>query len=109
MINFLVYFFLSNFSLIGDDLKFLFGILIFVAVFGFTSLLDLHKWAPYFEMIRSLLSIVALHYINDQFLLTNYNSELTLMTLYFTLSILISIIIIFYKNHVLIGFKNEIT
>ena len=108
-INFLVYFFLSNFSLIGDDLKFLFGILIFVAVFGFTSLLDLHKWAPYFEMIRSLLSIVALYYINDQFLLTNYNSELSLMTLYFTLSILISIIIIFYKNHVLIGFKNEIT
>ena len=108
-INFLVYFFLSNFSLIGDDLKFLFGILIFVAVFGFTSLLDLHKWAPYFEMIRSLLSIVALYYINDQFLFTNYNSELSLMTLYFTLSILISIIIIFYKNHVLIGFKNEIT
>ena len=92
-----------------DDLKFLIGILIFVSVFGLKSLLDLHKWAPYFEMIRSFLSIFALYYINDQFLLTNYNSELSLMILYFALSILISIIIIFYKNHVLIGFKNEIT
>ena len=104
-INFLVYFFLSNFSLIVDDLKFLIGVLIFVAIFGFTSLLDLYKWAPCFEIIRSILSIVALYYINNQLLLTNYNLEFSIMTIYFTLSIIISAILIFYKDHVLIRFK----
>ena len=78
-------------------------------MFGFTSLLDLYKWAPYFEMIRSFMSILVLYYINDQYLLTNYNSEFTLMILYFILSIIISTIIIFYKNHVLIRFGNKIT
>ena len=108
-INFLVYFFLSNFSIVEDDFKLLFGIIIFIAVFGFTSLLDLYKWAPYFELIRSLMSILVLYYINDQYLLTNYNSEFTLMILYFILSIIISTIIIFYKNHVLIRFGNKVT
>ena len=108
-INFLLYFFLSNFSIVEDDFKLLFGIIIFIAVFGFTSLLDLYKWAPYFELIRSLMSILVLYYINDQYLLTNYNSEFTLMILYFILSIIISTIIIFYKNHVLIRFVNKVT
>ena len=108
-INFLVYFFLSNFSIVEDDFKLLFGIIIFIAVFGFTSLLDLYKWAPYFELIRSLMSILVLYYINDQYLLTNYNSEFTLMILYFIKSIIISTIIIFYKNHVLIRFGNKVT
>ena len=108
-INFLVYFFLSNFSIVEDDFKFLFGIIIFIAVFGFTSLLDLYKWAPYFELIRSLMSILVLYYINDQYLLTNYNSEFTVMIFYLILSIIISTIIIFYKNHFLIRFGNKVT
>ena len=41
LINFLLYFFLSNFSIIESDLKLVFGSVIFVSVFGFTSLLDL--------------------------------------------------------------------
>ena len=41
LINFLLYFFLSNFSIIESDLKLVFGLIIFISVFGFTSLLDL--------------------------------------------------------------------
>ena len=105
-INFLLYFFLSNISIIGTDLRLIFGLIIFISVFGFTSLLDLQSWAPFFEVIRSISTILILYSINDYSLFVNYPTEFSLIIAYFILSSLISFIIIFNKNHYLIKFSN---
>ena len=105
-INFLLYFFLSNISVIETDLRLIFGLIIFISVFGFTSLLDLQSWAPFFEVIRSISTILILYSINDYSLFVNYPTEFSLIIAYFILSSLISFIIIFNKNHYLIKFSN---
>ena len=105
-INFLLYFFLSNISIIETDLRLIFGLIIFISVFGFTSLLDLQSWAPFFEVIRSISTILILYSINDYSLFVNYPTEFSLIISYFILSSLISFIIIFNKNHYLIKFSN---
>ena len=105
-INFLLYFFLSNISIIETDLRLIFGLIIFISVFGFTSLLDLQSWAPFFEVIRSISTILILYSINDYSLFINYPTEFSLIIAYFILSSLISFIIIFNKNHYLIKFSN---
>ena len=105
-INFLLYFFLSNISIIETDLRLIFGLIIFISVFGFTSLLDLQSWAPFFEVIRSISTILILYSINDYSLFVNYPTEFALIIAYFILSSLISFIIIFNKNHYLIKFNN---
>ena len=106
LINFLLYFFLSNFSIIESDLKLVFGSVIFVSVFGFTSLLDLHSWAPFFEVFRSILTIIILHSFNDYALFINYPTEFLMIVSYFAVSSLISLIIIFNKNSSYIKFNN---
>jgi len=106
LINFLLYFFLSNFSIIESDLKIVFGLIIFVSVFGFTSLLDLQSWAPFFEIFRSLLTIIILYSFNDYALFINHPIEFFLIITYFILSSLISVVIIFNKNHSMIKFNN---
>ena len=90
LINFLLYFFLSNFSIIESDLKLVFGSVIFVSVFGFTSLLDLHSWAPFFEVFRSILTIIILYSFNDYALFINYPTEFLMIVSYFAVSSLIS-------------------
>ena len=105
-INFLLYFFLSNISIIETDLRLIFGLIIFISVFGFTSLLDLQSWAPFFEVLRSISTILILYSINDYSLFVNYPTEFLLIIAYFILSSLISFIIIFNKNHYLIKFSN---
>ena len=105
-INFLLYFFLSNISIIETDLRLIFGLIIFISVFGFTSLLDLQSWAPFFEVLRSISTILILYSINDYSLFVNYPTEFSLIIAYFILSSLISFIIIFNKNHYLIKFSN---
>ena len=105
-INFLLYFFLSNISIIETDLRLIFGLIIFISVFGFTSLLDLQSWAPFFEVIRSISTILILYSISDYSLFVNYPTEFLLIIAYFILSSLISFIIIFNKNHYLIKFSN---
>jgi len=106
LINFLLYFFLSNFSIIESDLKLVFGSVIFVSVFGFTSLLDLHSWAPFFEVFRSILTIIILYSFNDYALFINYPTEFLMIVSYFAVSSLISLIIIFNKNSSYIKFNN---
>ncbi len=106
LINFLLYFFLSNFSIIESDLKLVFGLVIFVSVFGFTSLLDLQSWAPFFEVFRSTFTIIVLYSFSDHTLFINYPTQFLLIVSYFIISSLISLIIIFNKNHSFIKFNN---
>ena len=61
-------FFLAQFSELNPLFKINFGLLIFISIFGFTSLMDYHRWAPYFELFRGLASIFFLGFFQNQFL-----------------------------------------
>jgi alkylglycerol monooxygenase len=62
-------FFLSTFSDLTSTFQIRFGVLILVTIFGFTSLMDYHNWAPLFEVFRGLATVVFLFLPEQQFLL----------------------------------------
>lgn len=53
-------FFLFNFSAFSTSFQLQYSGLLFLTIFGFTSLMDLYQWAAGLEVIRGLISIVFL-------------------------------------------------
>ena len=49
-INLLLTFFLYNFSDLSIDFKLMYGFIIAISIFGFTSLMDFHSWAIKLEL-----------------------------------------------------------
>jgi alkylglycerol monooxygenase len=91
-INFLLLFFLQNFSDLTISFKLIYGFIIFVSVFGFTSLFDFYSWAANFEILRSISAILLLStYPSAQFLSTDFYFSYILMLVYFFFTILIAI------------------
>ena len=95
-INLLLTFFLYNFTELSIDFKLIYGLIIFMSIFGFTSLMDFHSWAPNFEILRSISAVLLLSTFSiSQFLSTDFYFSYVLMLLYFVLTILIAI---YFKN-----------
>ena len=95
-INFLLLFFLQNFSDLTISFKLIYGLIIFVSIFGFTSLFDFYSWAPNFEIFRSIFAIFLLSTsLSSQFLSTDSYISYILILSYFFLTIVISI---FFKG-----------
>ena len=95
-INFLLLFFLQNFSDLTIIFKLIYGLIIFVSIFGFTSLFDFYSWAPNFEILRSVFAIFLLSTsLSSQFLSTDSYISYIFILSYFSLTILIAI---FFKG-----------
>ena len=95
-INFLLLFFLQNFSDLTISFKLIYGLIIFVSIFGFTSLFDFYSWAPNFEIFRSIFAIFLLSTsLSSQFLSTDSYISYILILSYFFLTIVIAI---FFKG-----------
>ena len=95
-INFLLLFFLQNFSELTTSFKLIYGFIIFISIFGFTSLFDFYSWATNFEILRSLFAILILTtFLSTQFLSTGFYISYILILSYFMFSI---VIVLFYKN-----------
>ena len=105
-INLLLTLFLYNFSDLSNEFRLTYGFIIAISIFGFTSLMDFHSWAPFFEVFRSMLTVIILYSFSDHALFINHPTEFLLIITYFILSSLISFIIIFNKNHSMIKFNN---
>ena len=91
-INLLLTFFLYNFTELSTSFKLIYGFIIFISIFGFTSLMDLHSWAPNFEIVRSISAILLLLTSStSQFLSTDYFSSYILIISYFMVAIMIAI------------------
>ncbi|MDG1974178.1 MAG: sterol desaturase family protein [Flavobacteriaceae bacterium] len=88
-INFLLFFFLENFSSLSLSFKFIQGFIIFISIFGFTSFFDMHSWAPNFEIFRSIVSICLLTFLTEsQFLFNEFYISYIVMILYFIATII---------------------
>jgi len=61
-LNIFIYVFLSSFGDLSVDSQLIFGLLIATTIFGFTSIMDGHKWAFFFEISRSFLGLLFLLY-----------------------------------------------
>ncbi len=59
-LNVFIYVLLASFGELNLGSQFSFGLLIFTTIFGFTSIMDGHNWAYYFEFFRGFLGLVIL-------------------------------------------------
>ena len=64
-VNIILTYFLYNFSNLESDSKFIYTLIIFLSVFGYTSLMDKYSWAPLFEILRSLFSLYFVNLIPE--------------------------------------------
>ena len=76
-IDIIVFMFLYNFGDLSLFSQISYMILIFVTIFGFTSLMDGHNWALVFEISRSIIGLIIIIYFSQNLMLEN--------SLYFTL------------------------
>ena len=99
-INLLLTFFLYNFSDLSNDFKLIFGSIIVLSIFGFTSLMDFHSWAIKFEIFRSVVSIAILSLLlNNQFLINDYSIPYFLMIMYFSSSFIFALFLLKNKSN----------
>jgi len=86
-LNVFIFLFLTSISKLDLFSQFSYGILISATIFGFTSLMDGHKWAVIFEITRSLIGLcVLLHPSQDMI----WSIDLLFafgMTVYFTITL----------------------
>ena len=61
-LNLFIYIFLSSYGDLSVGSQLSFGALISTTIFGFTSIMDGHKWAFFFEISRAFLGLVFLIY-----------------------------------------------
>ncbi len=64
-VNTILTYFLYNFSNLQIDIKLIYTLIIFLSVFGYSSLMDKYSWAPFFEVFRSLLSLYLINSIGE--------------------------------------------
>ena len=64
-VNTILTYFLYNFSDLQIDIKLIYTLVIFLSVFGYSSLMDKYSWAPFFEVFRSLLSLYLINSIGE--------------------------------------------
>lgn len=90
-LNVIISLFLSSFGELQTSSQISYGILIFVTIFGFTSLMDGHKWAAYFELTRALVGLIVIFYPTQQYL---WQTEFLLcigLSLYFLLTLIFTV------------------
>ena len=99
-INLLLTFFLYNFSDLSIDFKLIYGFIVVISIFGFTSLMDFYSWAIKFEIFRSIIAIALLSIDSvNQFLLLDYSTPFFLMIMYFSSSIILSLLLLKTKSN----------
>jgi len=87
-VNTILTYFLYNFSNLEIDIKLIYTYIIFLSVFGYSSLMDKYSWAPLFEVFRSLLSFYFLSFIGEMSLFKLF------LYIYLFISITISFLIL---------------
>ena len=89
-INIMVFYFLVNFGELSLQFRSIFGLIIFASIFGFTSLMDLHTWATKFEIIWACIGLLILWIPNTQTLFSGFFTLQICLSLYFTLSLVLT-------------------
>lgn len=95
----LMMFMFYNYPVIGFNNLLIYGAIVFIGVYGYTSLMDRNKYAVYIELVRSLAGMAIIFYTADWFGLNSYlSSGSLLITSYFIITIMGSIYFTFVEN-----------
>ena len=92
-IDFILMYFLYNFSNLNNDHKLYFALIIFVSIFGFTTLMDKMKWAFKFEYLRAVILVSLLISIFGNFLYENHFSFYLFLFSYSILTFFVTLIV----------------
>ena len=88
-ITFLLLFLLANFESFSAFQALIFGGLILISIFGFTSLMDGYHWSYIFELVRNFLGLIFFVIpIQSKFYFSNLPSLFYFGLIYFSLSII---------------------
>lgn len=90
LLVYLLIFLLGHFSELETSFQLSFGLLLMLSIFGFTSLMDFHAWAPRFELVRGLLGLLFLFLPQHQILLEAYPVSQLIFISYFLMSLFIA-------------------
>ena len=88
---YMLIFLLARFSEFETSFQLNFGLLLMLSIFGFTSLMDFHSWAPKFEFFRGFFGLLILLIPQNQILLESYPVSQFIFIAYFILSITIAL------------------
>ncbi len=88
-VNIILMYFLSDFSNFETHIQLIYTSIIFLSIFGYISLMDLHSWGPLFEIFRCVISLSFLIFANQSIIITSF------LVTYLCLSILISSLIVY--------------
>ena len=92
-INIMSFLFLYNFSDIDLFSRIAYVFLIFITIFGFTSLMDGHNWALVFEISRSIIGLIIIIYFSQNLMLEKDLYFTLGFGFYFLVTFLITILI----------------
>ena len=92
-INIMSFLFLYNFSDIDLFSRIAYVFLIFITIFGFTSLMDGHNWALVFEISRSIIGLIIIIYFSQNIMLEKDLYFTLGFGFYFLVTFLITILI----------------
>ena len=92
-INIMSFLFLYNFSDIDLFSQIAYVFLIFITIFGFTSLMDGHNWALVFEISRSIIGLIIIIYLSQNIMLGKDLYFTLGFGFYFLVTFLITILI----------------
>ena len=92
-INIMSFLFLYNFSDIDLFSRIAYVFLIFITIFGFTSLMDGHNWALVFEISRSIIGLIIIIYLSQNIMLGKDLYFTLGFGFYFLVTFLITILI----------------
>ncbi|WP_224484536.1 sterol desaturase family protein [Robertkochia aurantiaca] len=85
----LMLFMFYNYTGIGFEGLLLFGLFVFTGIFGYSSLMDGKRFAPYIEMIRSVAALLYLGYTGSWFGIENHlPAGNTIVVMYFVITML---------------------
>ncbi|MEK9614050.1 MAG: sterol desaturase family protein [Flavobacteriaceae bacterium] len=88
---FMLLFLLANFSDLQTSFQISFGMLLLLSVFGYTALMDFHKWASIFEIFRGSLGILFFILPQNVFIQNSYTNSFNFFLIYFVMTLGIGI------------------
>jgi len=92
----------GNIASIGSPLIFLYGLFIFVYVYAFAELMDGNKYAPVWDLVKSIFGVALIFLMGDWFGSNKISAAISYALLeYFALSFFVTLWMLQQKNRII--------
>jgi alkylglycerol monooxygenase len=92
----------ANISSIGSPMIFLYGLFIFVYVYAFAELMDGNKYAPVWDLVKSVFGVALIFLMGDWFGSNDFSAAISYGLIeYFGLSFFVTLWLMQQKNKII--------